>query len=97
MHIKGGYFLFFFGRHENEDETENYQHVEESDQTKFVNSATYGKKVRGSRWSAEETEEFYDVCLVVMKAITLLIRLSCLGFVPIRSEFRINILCSSRP
>jgi transcription factor TFIIIB component B'' len=46
----------------NEDEgTENYSHVEESDTTKFVNSGTYGKKFRGSRWSAEETELFFDV------------------------------------
>ena len=29
------------------DQTENYTHVEESDFTKFVNSATYSKKVRG--------------------------------------------------
>jgi transcription factor TFIIIB component B'' len=46
----------------NEDEgTENYTHIEESDTTKFVNSGTYGKKFRGSRWSAEETELFFDV------------------------------------
>ncbi|KAI0319758.1 hypothetical protein OF83DRAFT_1054422 [Amylostereum chailletii] len=43
-----------------EAETGDYTHVEESDATKFVNSATYGKKYRGSRWSAEETELFYD-------------------------------------
>ena len=43
------------------DHTEEYTHVEESDFTKFVNSATYSKKLRGSRWSAEETEMFYDV------------------------------------
>ncbi|KAF9481666.1 hypothetical protein BDN70DRAFT_875968 [Pholiota conissans] len=42
------------------DGTENYTHVVESDQTKFVNSGTYGKRYRGSRWSAEETELFYD-------------------------------------
>lgn len=42
------------------DETENYTHVIESDHTKFVNSGTYGKRYRGSRWSAEETELFYD-------------------------------------
>ncbi|KAF7979412.1 hypothetical protein HWV62_42532 [Athelia sp. TMB] len=44
------------------DEAENldYTHIEESDTTKFVNSATYGKKFRGSRWSAEETELFFD-------------------------------------
>lgn len=44
------------------DGTENYTHVVESDQTKFVNSGSYGKRYRGSRWSAEETELFYDVC-----------------------------------
>lgn len=43
------------------DDTENYTHVVESDHTKFVNSGSYGKKFRGSRWSAEETESFYDV------------------------------------
>jgi transcription factor TFIIIB component B'' len=43
------------------DDTENYTHVVESDHTKFVNSGSYGKKYRGSRWSAEETESFYDV------------------------------------
>jgi transcription factor TFIIIB component B'' len=41
--------------------TENLTHITESDHTKFVNSATYGKRFRGSRWSAEETELFYDV------------------------------------
>ena len=44
-----------------ENETVHYTHVEESDTTKFVNSSTYGKKFRGSRWSAEETELFFDV------------------------------------
>ncbi|KAH8099274.1 hypothetical protein BXZ70DRAFT_289500 [Cristinia sonorae] len=43
-----------------EDDTATYTHVEESDATKFVNSASYSKKSRGSRWSAEETELFYD-------------------------------------
>lgn len=43
------------------DATENYTHVIESDATKFTNSGTYGKRFRGSRWSAEETELFYDV------------------------------------
>ncbi|KDR85434.1 hypothetical protein GALMADRAFT_52019 [Galerina marginata CBS 339.88] len=42
------------------DGTEHYTHVVESDHTKFVNSGTYGKRYRGSRWSAEETELFYD-------------------------------------
>jgi transcription factor TFIIIB component B'' len=41
--------------------TENFTHITESDYTKFVNSATYGKRFRGSRWSAEETDLFYDV------------------------------------
>ena len=44
-----------------EEYTHGYTHVEESDTTKFVNSATHSKKLRGSRWSAMETELFYDV------------------------------------
>ncbi|KAH0837993.1 hypothetical protein J3R83DRAFT_6230 [Lanmaoa asiatica] len=43
-----------------EADTTGYTHVEESDVTKFVNSGTYSKRFRGSRWSAEETELFYD-------------------------------------
>ncbi|KAF9245757.1 hypothetical protein BU15DRAFT_85453 [Melanogaster broomeanus] len=43
-----------------EEDTAGYTHIEESDVTKFVNSATYAKRFRGSRWSAEETELFYD-------------------------------------
>ena len=42
------------------EDTTNYTHVVESDHTKFVNSGTYGRRYRGSRWSAEETELFYD-------------------------------------
>ncbi|KLO20678.1 hypothetical protein SCHPADRAFT_816449 [Schizopora paradoxa] len=42
-----------------EAETEEYTHIEESDQTKFVNSMSYSRKTRGSRWSKEETELFY--------------------------------------
>jgi len=42
------------------EDTTNYTHVVESDHTKFVNSGSYGKRYRGSRWSAEETELFYD-------------------------------------
>ncbi|KAI0801117.1 hypothetical protein C8Q74DRAFT_1364763 [Fomes fomentarius] len=49
-----------FVNRDEEHRTEDYTHVEESDFTKFVNSATYSKKVRGSRWSSEETELFYD-------------------------------------
>lgn len=52
----------FVDRGDEADETENYTHVVESDTTKFVNSGTYGKKFRGTRWSAEETERFYEVC-----------------------------------
>lgn len=50
----------FVDRNAEEDTTE-YTHVEESDVSKFVNSATYSRRFRGSRWSAEETELFYDV------------------------------------
>jgi transcription factor TFIIIB component B'' len=52
-----------------EDETANYTHVEESDTTKFVNSLSYSKKLRGSRWSTEETELFYDVSTLLMSQI----------------------------
>lgn len=52
-----------FVNRDEEHQTEGYTHVEESDFTKFVNSATYSKKVRGSRWSAEETELFFNVSL----------------------------------
>lgn len=41
---------------------ETYTHIEESDQTKFVNSQTYSRKPRGSRWTNEETDLFYNVC-----------------------------------
>lgn len=53
----------FVDRNAEEDTTE-YTHLEESDATKFVNSGTYAKRFRGSRWSAEETELFYDVSLI---------------------------------
>ncbi|KAM5530512.1 hypothetical protein V8D89_015828 [Ganoderma adspersum] len=49
-----------FVNRDEEHHTEDYTHVEESDFTKFVNSSTYSKKARGSRWSAEETELFFD-------------------------------------
>jgi transcription factor TFIIIB component B'' len=48
-----------------EHETDNYVHVEESDATKFVNSGSYSKKFRGTRWTAEETELFYAVSIHV--------------------------------
>ncbi|KAJ3965978.1 hypothetical protein EV361DRAFT_833347 [Lentinula raphanica] len=43
-----------------EDDTNGYTHVIESDRSKFTNSSTYGTKLRGTRWSAEETELFYE-------------------------------------
>ncbi|KAJ3895549.1 hypothetical protein GG344DRAFT_62099 [Lentinula edodes] len=43
-----------------EDDTSGYTHVIESDRSKFTNSSTYGTKLRGTRWSAEETELFYE-------------------------------------
>lgn len=49
-----------------EEETANYTHVEESDVTKFINSGSYGRRFRGSRWSTEETELFYDVSMLAM-------------------------------
>jgi len=48
-----------------EHETDNYVHVEESDATKFVNSGSYSKKFRGTRWTAEETELFYAVSVLM--------------------------------
>ena len=48
------------------DGTDDYTHIIESDHTKFVNSGTYGKRYRGSRWSAEETELFYDVSFILL-------------------------------
>jgi hypothetical protein len=52
----------FVDRDDEEDETAGYTHIEESDLTKFSNSASHSKKVKGrSRWSAEETELFFDV------------------------------------
>jgi transcription factor TFIIIB component B'' len=48
-----------------EHETEDYVHVEESDATKFVNSGSYSKKFRGTRWTVEETDLFYAVSILV--------------------------------
>ena len=53
-----------------EHETDNYVHVEESDATKFVNSGSYSKKFRGTRWTAEETELFYAVSVPISHRIT---------------------------
>jgi hypothetical protein len=50
-----------------EHETENYTHVEESDATKFTNSATYSRRYHGSRWSGEETELFYEVIITLIE------------------------------
>jgi transcription factor TFIIIB component B'' len=51
-------------------ETDNYVHVEESDATKFVNSGSYSKKFRGTRWTAEETELFYAVSILISHRIS---------------------------
>ena len=75
------------------DGTENYTHVIESDQTKFVNSGSYGKKYRGSRWSADETELFYDVSpspLIFSKYPYIKS-----GFVSIRRKLRADSICPS--
>ena len=48
-----------------EHETDNYVHIEESDATKFVNSGSYSKKFRGTRWTVEETELFYAVSVLI--------------------------------
>ncbi len=75
------------------DGTENYTHVIESDQTKFVNSGSYGKKYRGSRWSADETELFYDVSpspLMLLKYPYIKT-----GFVSIWRKLRADSICPS--
>ena len=36
--------------------------VEETSMSRVVNSQSYGKKSKSQRWSAEETEKFYNVC-----------------------------------
>jgi transcription factor TFIIIB component B'' len=45
-----------------EQGTAHYTEIEESDTTKFVNSSSFGRKSKGSRWSAEATELFFNVC-----------------------------------
>lgn len=73
-----------FVNRDEEHHTEDYTHVEESDFTKFVNSSTYSKKSRGSRWSAEETELFFDVSLCPSPRILF----SKIGIRPCRSSVR---------
>jgi transcription factor TFIIIB component B'' len=53
-----------------EHETDNYVHVEESDATKFINSGSYSKKFRGTRWTAEETELFYAVSVLGLHRVS---------------------------
>lgn len=72
--------------------TEEYTHIEESDSTKFVNSLTYSRKTRGSRWSAEETELFYDVCIDRPLSKVGLIKCSPIGSCAIWRELRVNFL-----
>ena len=82
-----------------EDETAGYTHIEESDTTKFVNSASYSKKLRGSRWSAEETELFYDVCSCSSLVRAVINRCSLLGVATVRRELRAHLVHTpwSRP
>ena len=40
---------------------ESMVQVEETDYSRFVNSATYSRKPKGSRWNNEETILFYNV------------------------------------
>lgn len=40
---------------------EEMEILEERDTDRFVNSTTWGKKLRGEKWSVEETDLFYDV------------------------------------
>ena len=56
-----------------EQDTHDYTHVEESDTTKFVNSATHSKKLRGSRWSSMETELFYDVRVLFSDLLSIIV------------------------
>jgi hypothetical protein len=37
--------------------------VEETSMSRVVNSQSYGKKSKSQRWSAEETDKFYNVCI----------------------------------
>lgn len=77
-----------------EDDTAGYTHVEESDTSKFVNSATYSRKMRGSRWSAEETELFYDVSATLSHQTVF--STTFIGTLTIRRELRTHILRSPR-
>lgn len=38
----------------------NVEYVEEDDRTRFVNSMTHSRKGRGSKWSAEEDDMFFE-------------------------------------
>ena len=77
------------------DDSANYTHVEESDTTKFVNSATYGKRFRGSRWSAEETELFFDVRASVLRG-ALADDHTATGALAIWRELRAYLICATR-
>lgn len=82
-----------------EDETENYVHVEESDATKFVNSGSYGKKPGGSRWSGMETELFYEVRTSYTYPSLPGSNVQVTGTFTVRRELRADFLCHawSRP
>jgi hypothetical protein len=44
-------------------EMEGMAHVEESDASHFVNSASHSRKTKGSRWTRDETDAFFEVLL----------------------------------
>jgi len=77
------------------DGTDGYTHVIESDHTKFVNSGTYGKRYRGSRWSTEETELFYDVSFILLFIGTILH--DSPGSLPVWRKLRAHSLCITWP
>lgn len=47
-------------RQDQNDRLDEMEIVEEHDSTRLVNSLTWSKKIRGERWSAEETALFFD-------------------------------------
>jgi hypothetical protein len=53
--------------------------IEEEQTGKMPNSRSYAKKVNNERWSAEETEFFYQVSLVVCCLATTKLTLQVLG------------------
>lgn len=44
---------------------EGLEVVEETGMTRRVNSATYSRRKQSARWTAAETEKFYEVSFIV--------------------------------